>query len=279
MPVNPISPIAQQIPKLRTFRLRNGKKTVWRRVSRRHGATIHISGNDPFKFKQGPDYGALNLYTRERANLGQYLVLREELPASPFRDVVRAKVMQLVADDLCCAHAGVDPWQYQAYRDGSWREPKLSDAARKLFDAAKRKDPTLRLWPQPSPVAVATWDARWKALGFQHPGQLGPALSNNEDYIGIEVVGDEKNGITPAQHVALRALLEDIAHRWGLTDVLWSEPGRLVGHSDLDIYERWTRSGKPWDPGPTLDWSLLGPSNVGVDVERALAAMRAVMPW
>lgn len=267
MEPNPISSLAIPRPGgYRIYRLRNGKRTVWRKVVKRHGFTVHFSGSDLFKGGGNPDENGLRIYGRERANLGQYL---------GFRD---GRIIQMVPDNLVCAHAGVEPWQYQAYRDGSWRGARISDEAMRLYlidvaKAEKAKLPIPKLWPNPSPQALALWDERWKKYGFQHPGQIGPSISNNDDYAAIELVVDEKHPVTKEQLESLRRLLWDFATRWGLGLRLWTEPGRLVGHSDLDAYERWTKRG-PWDPDAAFPWGMLGPPDEMKDLLKLKSLMK-----
>lgn len=150
-------------------------------------------------------------------------------------------IYQLQADDLRGAHVGISARERHRYLSGEW----IAD----MYD----RDLVL---------TVDAWRARW--TGQRSPQHLYPARSPNACYVGIELlplaaddVGEDGLWFTAAQHEAAVLLLVDLARRYDWPRG-WHRTPRLVGHEDLDAYERWDRGGG-WDPGalrqrPRWDW-------------------------
>jgi hypothetical protein len=120
-------------------------------------------------------------------------------------------------------------------------------------------------------VPNAWWSAAWGPRGFKHPLELLPngASSPNQVHIGVELLADTSGwGFTDAQYATLARLVRDLSARWGFA--VDQVPGRaLLGHEDVNPWERTDGKGRPWDPGghrtpATFDWGkvarLLGSS-------------------
>lgn len=109
-----------------------------------------------------------------------------------------------------------------------------------------------------SPKTLELWTELWAP--FQHPYQLFPSRSPNEDLVGIELIPTITAGYTASQIDALVKLVHDIGARNRFPRG-WHQTCRLVGHEDVDPISRSDRGGG-YDPGalrdkPRFDWVSL----------------------
>lgn len=152
-------------------------------------------------------------------------------------------IVQVTADDRRVPHVGIEPPQREAYLSGRWRTDRRLVAA-----------------------AVNRWRDQW--FPWASPQHLFPGSSPNGAYVGCELPPLAKptaDGLwyTLAQHLSVAALASDLRARHGWPS--WATRGlpcqRLLGHEDLDAYERWDKGGG-WDPGalraqPRFSWKLV----------------------
>lgn len=162
-------------------------------------------------------------------------------------------LVQITADDRVVPHIGVDSkLERPLYLDGRWlTDKRLSATAVKLWQ---------KTW------ARTSW---WTIDESMSPQHLYPSTQPNWDYVGLELpplLKPTSEGLwyTDAQHDLVAKLWIDLAkrHSWaGWMDTVTRgrlPHNRLLGHEDLDAFERWDRGGG-WDPGalraaPRFDW-------------------------
>lgn len=145
-------------------------------------------------------------------------------------------IYQMLDDNIRGAHIGLSRRDRQDYLSGRWTIGQSAEA-------------------------LAMWRARWP--GKKSPQHLYPTRSPNGCYVGVELlplaaedVGDDGLWFTPAQHVAVRNLAWDLAHRHRWPEG-WQWSARLLGHEDLTPHSRWQLRGG-WDPGALRDIPRFG---------------------
>ena len=185
---------------------------------------------------------------------------------STIEEVSSVAVAEYVKMDIA---NGVGP-HYVISPDGSAVE--LRDPSKKAWHAAVSAHDRQRflsgMWETENKVdksVIDWWHRRWP--GTKSPSHLYPAKSPNDSYVGVELVPcgtyDKQTWkptlaggrmvfgrFTIDQYYALAELCSDLRH-----PKEWEEPGRLVGHEDVNPI---TRPG--WDPGDKIgafDWTLL----------------------
>lgn len=138
-------------------------------------------------------------------------------------------------EKLVAPHCGVKAWQRNQMLDGSWVDHVSSKA-------------------------LYFWNRRWLPR-FKSPQHLFPGESGNRAYIGIEMIPSltliDGSFFNSIQYDTLSALISDIRIRHNMND----DKNKLVGHEDLQPYERWDNDGG-WDPGalrqdPYFFWDRL----------------------
>lgn len=144
-------------------------------------------------------------------------------------------IYQIQPDHWMGAHVGIAPIERKEYLSGAWT-------------AKFKKNPAYELWKR-----------RWP--GYESPQHLYPSPSPNADYIGVELIPLVDATYTDAQYESLANLCLDRAKAHGWEDG-WAATPRLVGHEDLDAYDRWHKTIGGWDPGylrakPKFHWEKL----------------------
>ncbi len=218
----------QPFKKLRTFKIRkDGTRYDFpKRGKKPFGVCVHTTGRGvPQRAKrlgQTPDQAGVWVYSQTWQNPPNYLIGSHGM------------VYRVTDDSLCPPHCGVDAWQRKAMLNGTWFDHVSADG--------------LRLWRERWPKVVS-------------PAHLYPSTSANKDYLGIEMIPllerrAEWGGLfTDGQYQSLSMLLSSISVKYGIE----LKGARLVGHEDLDPFDRWDGSGG-WDPGwlrarPYFEWS------------------------
>lgn len=252
MPRVTMSPIATPVKKLRVSKESGGTVYKFRPRKSVFGVCVHTTGRGPYDHipKRGKDVteSALWFYAQSWMSVAHYVINSNGV------------IYQVVDEALVAPHCGIDAWQRQTMIDGSWLQPVLSTTAIAMFKKLKENEnkPVPR---PPSPKGVELWKARWP--GFASPLKLYPTTSANDAYVGIEMIPkrepDKYNGqnFEQAQYRALNELLRDIQSRHEIE----LKGSRLVGHEDVDPYDRWDRTGG-WDPGslrpdPHFNWGFI----------------------
>lgn len=207
------------------------RKKRHRRMTEVWGAVVHTTGSGVLRAAN--EHGtssveeALRVYHR---TAGPHYVVDYD-----------GTVFQIQYDDLWAAHCGVSRAERKAYLNGTWREA--------MFKLGRSRGTKL-------------WSDRWGPK--KSPQHLYPTKSPNACYVGIEMVTlDGSTGIirfTADQHKAVALLLCDLARRYKWPKG-WSRSARLLGHEDIDAFDRWDRRGG-WDPGalrehPRFDWAVV----------------------
>ncbi|MDP3910583.1 MAG: N-acetylmuramoyl-L-alanine amidase [Gemmatimonadales bacterium] len=190
---------------------------------------------------------AQDIGTDDPARLGDGAVARYERLELPFYGHV-------LVDG-----AGAPHWLAPVDRV-AWHTAPLAD-----FYATDR----WRLWARPpgegwtrhgrDPARVWDWwDARWP--GVESPRLLATGRQPNDVSIGVDLLPTVDGEFTPCQMQAANRLVLDLCCDHDVPHLR----GYVLGHEDVDpcgrgaVRRRGIIYGVPWDPGPRLDWTLLG---------------------
>lgn len=154
------------------------------------------------------------------------------------------QLYQFTPDDRKVPSVGVEGWQRELFLSGKWSSDTRLNA-----------------------TTVSRWLERWyqQDKRFRSPTHLFPGPSANGVYINLELlplptVNEEGLLYTEAQHRLVAQLAIDLQKRHGWP--AWPEHlpcPRLLGHEDLDAYDRWEKKSGGYDPGslrarPWFSW-------------------------
>ncbi len=208
---------------------------VWKTAP--HGICIHNPGPSI------PDKIAHDGVEATEAAIAVYSKMAAQDGTGPHYVVLPAgEVVQLRDAGVIAWHAGLSSEHRANYLDGTWEQDYN------------------RL-----PKSIVQW---WKMRhpGIKSPAHLYPGKSQNEAYVGIEVVScgvyskntwepvlgtpvTAQGRYTAQQYTTLALLCLSIGKRFAFPSEWYTVSGRLVGHEDINPY---TRPG--WDPGAFRGW-------------------------